>query len=198
MVISWGFVNRDYCYPVHERCTIVCPNPTKTLVEIFKQQPPLLQEIRAREEKPELRGAKSRKLVGDWNRNLSALGSPNSRPVALRNVRSRHSLISNKRSMICVSEIAMCGSFLRSLTRDGPYYPSSHNHGSEKWGPAIVITFQIQPFSTSRIVGERVTEDFLCCRDTTSSLTSFSSGCVCGCLSTYQPYIYIHVDLKWI
>ena len=44
---------------------------------------------------------------GSWRTTeakVSALGSPNSRPVALRKVRSRHSLISNKRSMICVSE----------------------------------------------------------------------------------------------
>jgi len=36
------------------------------------------------------------------------------------------------------------------------HYPSSHNHGSEKCFPPIVATFQIQPFSTSRIMGERV------------------------------------------
>ena len=36
------------------------------------------------------------------------------------------------------------------------HYPSSHNHGSEKWVPPIVATFQIQPFSTFRIMGERV------------------------------------------
>ena len=35
-------------------------------------------------------------------------------------------------------------------------YPSSHNHGSGKWIPPIVVTFQIQPFSTSTIMGERV------------------------------------------
>ena len=33
------------------------------------------------------------------------------------------------------------------------HYPSSHNHGSEKWVPPIVATFQIQPFSTFRIMG---------------------------------------------
>ena len=35
-------------------------------------------------------------------------------------------------------------------------YPSSHNHGSEKWGPPIVVTCQIQPSSTSMIMGETV------------------------------------------
>ena len=30
-------------------------------------------------------------------------------------------------------------------------YPSSHNHGSEKWVPPIVSTFQIQSCSTSMI-----------------------------------------------
>ena len=35
-------------------------------------------------------------------------------------------------------------------------YPSSHNHGREKWVPPIVVTFQIQPFSTSTNMGERV------------------------------------------
>ena len=36
------------------------------------------------------------------------------------------------------------------------HYPSSHNHGSEKWFPPIVLTFRIEPFSTSMIMGERV------------------------------------------
>ena len=36
-------------------------------------------------------------------------------------------------------------------------YPSSHNHGSQKWVPPVVVTFQIQSFSTSRFMGERVT-----------------------------------------
>ena len=36
------------------------------------------------------------------------------------------------------------------------YYPSSHNHGSEKWVPPTVVTFQTQPFFTSMITGERV------------------------------------------
>ena len=35
-------------------------------------------------------------------------------------------------------------------------YPSFHNHGSKKWVPPIVDTFQIPPFSTSMILGERV------------------------------------------
>ena len=35
-------------------------------------------------------------------------------------------------------------------------YPSSHNQGSEKWSLPIVVTFQIQPVSTSMIIGERV------------------------------------------
>ena len=35
-------------------------------------------------------------------------------------------------------------------------YTSSHNHGSQKWVPPIVVTFQILPFSTSMIMGERV------------------------------------------
>ena len=35
-------------------------------------------------------------------------------------------------------------------------YPTSHNHESEKWVPPIVTTFQLQPFSTSMIMGERV------------------------------------------
>ena len=36
-------------------------------------------------------------------------------------------------------------------------YPSSHNHGSVKNGSLqIVATFQLQPFSTSMIMGERV------------------------------------------
>ena len=33
---------------------------------------------------------------------------------------------------------------------------SSHNDGSEKWLPPIVVIFHIQPFSTSMIMGERV------------------------------------------
>ena len=33
----------------------------------------------------------------------------------------------------------------------------SHNHGSGKWAPPIVVTFQKQPFSTSMIMGGRVT-----------------------------------------
>ena len=35
-------------------------------------------------------------------------------------------------------------------------YPSSQDHGSEKWVPPIVVRFQIQPFFTSMIMGERV------------------------------------------
>ena len=27
-------------------------------------------------------------------------------------------------------------------------YPSSHDHGNEKWGPPIVVTFQIYPLSS--------------------------------------------------
>ena len=42
-------------------------------------------------------------------------------------------------------------------TKNQPTYPSSH-HGSEKWVPPIVVTFQIQPVSTSTIMGERVTQ----------------------------------------
>ena len=34
-------------------------------------------------------------------------------------------------------------------------YPSSHNHGSEKWVPPIVVAFQTHPFSISMIMGER-------------------------------------------
>ena len=35
---------------------------------------------------------------------------------------------------------------------DPDHYPSSHNHGSEKWFPPIVLTFRIEPFSTSMII----------------------------------------------
>ena len=31
---------------------------------------------------------------------------------------------------------------------DMAIYPSSHNHGSEKWVPPVLLTFQIEPFST--------------------------------------------------
>ena len=34
-------------------------------------------------------------------------------------------------------------------------YPYSHNHGSQKWVPPIVRTFQIQPFSTSMDYGRK-------------------------------------------
>ncbi len=37
------------------------------------------------------------------------------------------------------------------------YYPSSHNHGSEKWVPPILVSFQLGWSSTSMIMGERVT-----------------------------------------
>ena len=36
------------------------------------------------------------------------------------------------------------------------WYTSSHNHGSQRWVLPIVVTFQIQPFSTSMIMGEKV------------------------------------------
>ena len=36
-------------------------------------------------------------------------------------------------------------------------YPSSHNHGSQKRVPPIRVTSQIWPFSTSMVMGERVT-----------------------------------------
>jgi len=32
------------------------------------------------------------------------------------------------------------------------HYPSSHTHGSEQWFPPIVLTFRIEPFSTSMII----------------------------------------------
>ena len=35
-------------------------------------------------------------------------------------------------------------------------YPSSHNRGSKQWVPTTVVRFQIQPFFTSMIMGERV------------------------------------------
>ena len=33
-------------------------------------------------------------------------------------------------------------------------FTSSHNHGSQKWVPRIVVTFQTWQFSTSMIMGE--------------------------------------------
>ena len=44
------------------------------------------------------------------------------------------------------------------IYQKGCCYPSSHNHGSVKMVVSPVITFQIQPFSTSRIMEERVSE----------------------------------------
>ena len=35
------------------------------------------------------------------------------------------------------------------------YCTSSHNHGSQKGVPPIVVTFQIWPFPTSMIIGEK-------------------------------------------
>ena len=45
---------------------------------------------------------------------------------------------------------------LKPHLNDHSLYPSSHNHGSEKWVPPIVVTFQMQPFYTSMIMGESV------------------------------------------
>ena len=47
--------------------------------------------------------------------------------------------------------------FLETPTLDTVIFncPSSHNHGSQKWIPPIVA-FQLQPFSTSMIMEERV------------------------------------------
>ena len=47
------------------------------------------------------------------------------------------------------NQLFQCGPVTHSV------YPSSHNHGSEKWVPPILLTFQIQPFFTSMIIGER-------------------------------------------
>ena len=34
-------------------------------------------------------------------------------------------------------------------------YSSSHNHGSGKWVPPILVSFHLVQFSTSMIMGER-------------------------------------------
>ena len=41
-------------------------------------------------------------------------------------------------------------------------YPSSHNHGSGKWVPPIFVSFHLGWFSTSMILGERVTHPDPC------------------------------------
>ena len=43
--------------------------------------------------------------------------------------------------------------FKKSMPMD---YPSFHKHGNQIWVPPIIVTFQIQPFSTSMIMGEKV------------------------------------------
>ena len=57
-------------------------------------------------------------------------------------------------------------------------YPSSRNHGSEKWVPPIVVTFQIQPFYTSMIVGESVQNHPLHPRNQCDSIGSKMSFCI--------------------
>ena len=49
-------------------------------------------------------------------------------------------------------------------------YPSSHSDGSGKWVPPIVVTFQVQPFSTSMIMGERVARARISSANQTSCL----------------------------
>ena len=43
------------------------------------------------------------------------------------------------------------------LRQNTTLYPSSHNHGSEKWVPLIVVTLQIQTCSTEPRLWEKVT-----------------------------------------
>ena len=49
-------------------------------------------------------------------------------------------------------------SWLQSL-HNWAVYPSSHNHGSGKWVPPILVSFHLGWFSTSMIMGERVVPD---------------------------------------
>ncbi len=44
-------------------------------------------------------------------------------------------------------------------------YPSSHNHGGQKWAPPIVVTFQTWPCSTSMIMGARDNSCTYTCTD---------------------------------
>ena len=57
-------------------------------------------------------------------------------------------------------------------------YPSSHNHGSEKWVPPIGVAFQISPFSTAMIMGERAMEKLLgkMIRDSWKTTSDFSAA----------------------
>ncbi len=57
------------------------------------------------------------------------------------------------------------------------HYPSSHNRGSEKWFPPIVVTLQIPPFSTSMIMGERVTNQKQLWKTSDSSVHSSWKSC---------------------
>ncbi len=41
------------------------------------------------------------------------------------------------------------------------WYPFAHNHGNRKWAPWRLKSSSRPPFSTSMIMGERVTPDFL-------------------------------------
>ena len=45
---------------------------------------------------------------------------------------------------------------LNSFPSGDSKYNFSHNHGSEKWIPPILVSFQMHPFYTSMIVGESV------------------------------------------
>ena len=56
------------------------------------------------------------------------------------------------------------GVWLRHVCRSnllGREYPSSHNHGSGKWVPQILVSFHLGWFSTFMIMGERVNICFI-------------------------------------